>query len=360
MKAILEYVAILPLSCALCYGMRENLPVYFIASDTAASGCEVLNSPGSPHILSNHMEFPDGLSIDFLNAQSGVTCTAEETENRLSVFTGQDASKWHPHLPLSRRVRFRSIYPGVDLIYYGSGSHLEYDFEVSPRADASRIRLSFGKRAGLKLSPRGDLLVTANGSTLIHHRPRVYQGNREIAATYALDRNGTQARIKLGKYDRSQRLIIDPVLSWQASFNRGGSQVNTVAVDPAGNMWLLSDFPGQSTGFSNTFGHGGASRDVLLFKVDPSGAKLLYAVLLGGAGNDSANGLAIGSDGSAYIVGSTNSLDFPVTSQAFQTSLPSGLRQTECTLTRAFRARFTFSRISEADAVQMKGFGCSL
>jgi hypothetical protein len=38
----------------------------------------------------------------------------------------------------------------------------------------------------------------------------------------------------------------------------------------------------------------------------------------------------------------------------------SGLRQTECTLTRAFRARFTFSRISEADAVQMKGFGCSL
>ncbi len=39
---------------------------------------------------------------------------------------------------------------------------------------------------------------------------------------------------------------------------------------------------------------------------------------------------------------------------------PSGVRHTECTLRRALRARFTFSRMSEADAVQMKGFGCSL
>jgi hypothetical protein len=282
-----------------------------------------LNSAGSTHVTSNALELPDGQRIDFLNAQSGVTCTPEQTESRLSVFTGQDPSKWHSHLPLSRRVRFHSIYPGIDLVYHGSGSDLEYDFEVAPQADASRIRLGFGRNVALKLSPGGDLMVTANGSTLIHHRPRVYQGDREIAAAYAIDRNSAQVRIVLGQYDRSRRLIIDPVLAWQASFNRGGSSVNSVAVDPGGNMWLLSDFPGQKTGFTSTFGTIGGSRDALIFKVDPTGAKLLYAVLLGGAGNDSANGLAIGNDGSAYIVGATTSPDFPVTSQAFQTSLPS-------------------------------------
>jgi uncharacterized protein (TIGR03437 family) len=323
MKAILKYAAILPLSCALCYGARENLPIYFITSDSAASGCQLLNMTASPHITSNSLEFPEGQRIDFLNARSDVTCAAEETENRLSIFTGQDSSKWRSHLPLSRRVRFHSVYPGIDLIYYGNGPHLEYDFEVAPRTDASRIRLGFGKNAALKLSPRGDLLVTANGSTLIQHRPRVYQGDRQIDATYVIDQNGTQVRIILGKYDRSQRLIVDPVLAWQASFYRGGSLANTIAVDPGGNMWILSDFPGQGTGFTNRFGGGGGSRDVLLFKVDPTGAKLLYAVLLGGAGNDFANGLAIGNDGSAYIVGITGSLDFPVTAQAFQTSLPS-------------------------------------
>jgi hypothetical protein len=67
-----------------------------------------------------HMASKIGKRIDFLNAQSGVPCTAEETENRFSVFTGQVPSKWRPHLPLSCRVRFRLIYPGVDLIYYGN------------------------------------------------------------------------------------------------------------------------------------------------------------------------------------------------------------------------------------------------
>ena len=39
---------------------------------------------------------------------------------------------------------------------------------------------------------------------------------------------------------------------------------------------------------------------------------------------------------------------------------PNGLRHTDCTLTRVLRARFTFSRMSEADAVQIKGLGRSL
>src|ERR1035438_4997788 len=189
MKAILGYIVILPVSAAICYGTSKTPPVYFMASDAASSGCRVLNSAGAPQVTSNTLEFPDGQRIEFLNAQVGVTCKAEAMEGRLSVFTGQDPSKWHSHLPLSRRVRFRSIYPGVDLVYYGSGPNLEYDFEVAPQADASRIRLGFGKNFALKLSPGGDLIVTANGSTLIHHRPRVYQGNREIAATYAIDQN---------------------------------------------------------------------------------------------------------------------------------------------------------------------------
>jgi len=44
----------------------------------------------------------------------------------------------------------------------------------------------------------------------------------------------------------------------------------------------------------------------------------------------------------------------------FQVQQSSGVRHTDCTLTRALRARFTFSRMSEAEAVQMKGLGRSL
>ena len=40
--------------------------------------------------------------------------------------------------------------------------------------------------------------------------------------------------------------------------------------------------------------------------------------------------------------------------------LASVVRQADCTLCRAARPRLTFSRMSEAVAVQMKGVGCSL
>lgn len=317
MKFSLKYVAILTFGCALGYGAQPNLPVYF------TTDCQVFGSASSPEIASDRLEYPNGPSIHFLNARSGIPCTAEEAENRLSVFVGQDPSKWRPRLPISRRVRFPSVYPGIDIVYYGNGSNLEYDFDLAPWADASRIRLGFDRNTQVKISSAGDLLVSAKGSTVVQHRPRARQGDREISANYAMDERGAQVRIELGEYDHSQRLIVDPVLGWQASFDRGAGIANAVAVDGGGNMWILSDFPGSATGFTNTFGGGGGYRDVLLFKVDPTGSKLLYAVLLGGSGVDVANGVAVANDGSAYVVGSTMSLDFPVTSQAFQTSLPS-------------------------------------
>ncbi len=327
MKPLLGYVALLLVNCALCSASHTELPVYFIAGDPAASGCQVFSSPGSPQIASDGLEFPNGQRIHFRNARSGSTCSGEETENRFSIFTGQDPSKWRPHLPISRRIRFRSVYPGIDIVYYGNGALLEYDFELAPRADPSQIRLRFGKDARLQISPTGDLLIAANGSTLIQHKPRAHQGAREIAANYAIQRGETEVTIRLGNYDHSQPLVIDPVLGWQASFDRGAGGVNAVAVDPAGNLWILADFLGSGSGFTNSFGHGGGSRDVMLFKVDPTGSKLLYAVLLGGSNYEFANGLSIGNDGSAYVVGATYSADFPVTAQAFQTSLPSSPSQ---------------------------------
>ena len=249
--------------------------------------------------------------------------TLSSPKSRLSVFTGRDPAKWHTRLPIARRIRFRSVYPGIDLVYHGSGSRLEYDFEVAPGAAVSRIQLGFAPSAVLKISAAGDLSVSANGSTLIQHRPRVQQGNREIPANYMIDRTGNHVRIELGPYDHSQPLTIDPVLAWEAAVNGGGTSASAVAADRAGNMWILTDFPPTSPSYSKTFGAGGASRDLVLLKVDPTGSNLLYAVRIGGSGNDFGNALAIGSDGSAYITGSTGSADFPVTANAFQATLPS-------------------------------------
>ena len=55
--------------------------------------------------------------------------------------------------------------------------------------------------------------------------------------------------------------------------------------------------------------------------LSPDGSKLVYATFLGRSGDDLIRSVAIGPNGEVYLVGSTTSRDFPVTSNAVQTEL---------------------------------------
>jgi hypothetical protein len=76
---------------------------------------------------------------------------------------------------------------------------------------------------------------------------------------------------------------------------------------PVKNAFQQSDKNAKGTGFVTA--------------IDPTGGMLIYSSYLGGSGADSANGIAMDSQGNAYLVGTTASLDFPTTAGAFQTKL---------------------------------------
>lgn len=95
---------------------------------------------------------------------------------------------------------------------------------------------------------------------------------------------------------------------------------NGIAVDSLGNAYVTgqsfsSDFPVTSGAFQI------ANKGINAFvaKINPTGTALVYSTLIGGSGNDSGQGIAVDSSDNAYVVGSTASADFPVTSGAFQT-----------------------------------------
>ena len=58
-------------------------------------------------------------------------------------------------------------------------------------------------------------------------------------------------------------------------------------------------------------------------KLSPDGTQLIYSTFLGGSDDDEGTDIDIDISGNAYITGETNSLDFPVTLNAFQQNLPS-------------------------------------
>ena len=67
------------------------------------------------------------------------------------------------------------VYPGIDLVYYGSGSDLEYDFVVSPGADPNAIRLRFSAPARAMLRDDGALVLRTAAGAIVQRAPVVYQ-----------------------------------------------------------------------------------------------------------------------------------------------------------------------------------------
>ncbi len=112
----------------------------------------------------------------------GATPTAkvtgqDELDGKSNYYIGNDPKKWHSNVPNYAEVKYASVYPGVDLIYYGNQGQLEFDFFVRPGSDSSRIMLDVGvepmvsaarpQSAILHIAQNGDLVVNADGGEVI-------------------------------------------------------------------------------------------------------------------------------------------------------------------------------------------------
>jgi hypothetical protein len=233
-------------------------------------------------------------------------------------------------IPTYGRVRYDQVYPGIDLVYYGNQQQLEYDFIVSPGADPSRILLRFDGVDDVRVDESGELVLKAADSEIVQHKPVVYQGSgssrKDLDGSYRLTASNTVS-FELGHYDRTQPLIIDPVLTY-STFLGGGNgddDARAVALDPAGNVYVAGTttatnfqtaFPIQANAGNQdpALGLG----DAFITKLNPAGTALIYSTYFGGSGDDDANGIAVDPTGNAYIVGSTTSTDFPTSENALR------------------------------------------
>jgi len=253
-----------------------------------------------------------------------------------NYFIGNDPRKWHRDIPQFAGVHYENVYPGIDLIFYGKQGHLEYDFQVSPGADPSQAELQFDSAAKLELSG-GDLILTgAQDGGLRLQAPQIYQkdgGHRDPVAGRFILRADNRVGFEVGPYDHSRELVIDPVLQFSTYFGGSGSETSpSVAVNGDGNIYLVGTTQGSPT---NTFPtttvptlipstlaiSGTSPSHIFVAKITPSQpAAVLYLTFIGGSGTDASVGLGVDGGGNAYIVGKTNSPDFPHGGVPYQTA----------------------------------------
>jgi YVTN family beta-propeller protein len=261
------------------------------------------------------------LRMRLLGANPDAVATGlEQLPGKSNYFIGNNPANWHTNVSTYGKVQFSHVYPGIDLVYYGNERDLENDFVVAPGADPAQIRLAIGGASKISLDADGNAVIGWKNGEVRLLKPGLYQEVRgetiEIAGGYAL--KGNELRLVVGQYDHRQKLVIDPVLSYSTYL--GGSAIDYaygIAVDSSGSAYVAgytssTNFPVSTAPEQGTYG--GGSSAVFVAKLTPAGDALVYSTYIGGNGvnsDDGANGLAVDSSGNAYVVGYTQSTNFP-------------------------------------------------
>src|SRR5215471_5401808 len=226
----------------------------------------------------------------------------EKLPSTINYLVG-NTSDWRRDIPAFRRVRYRGIYPGIDVAWYGRDYGLEYDFILAPGADPRQIRIRFQGARHLSISPEGDLVIDTASGPLRQRRPAAYQEiagvRRPVAGRYLL--KGDTVRFDLGSYDRRRPLIIDPDLTW-AVFT--GTVISddprAITVDSSGNVYVAGS------------AFNGSNYDTFLAKFDSTG-KLIKSVVFGGNdGDDDPYAIAVDSTGAVYVAGQSSSFNWNI------------------------------------------------
>jgi hypothetical protein len=243
---------------------------------------------------------------------------------------GNDPSQWHTDIPNYGRVEYLNVYPGVNLVYYGNNQqHLEYDFVVAPGANPNAIRLSIQGAQGMTLDSQGNLVLHTSGGDVLENAPVLYQDTsgvrQQVAGQYVLEGNG-QVGFRVGAYDSTRPLVIDPTYSLVYSTYLGGSNSTYgfgIAVDQYGDAyvtgWTGSNFPTTRNAFQARNPDRGTSYiQAFVTELNASGSGLVYSTYLGGSNGAAAGtGITVDQYGDAYVTGWTGATDFP-TKNPFQ------------------------------------------
>jgi len=274
------------------------------------------------------------LRLQLRHARSAIWEGVNALAGRTNYFLGKNTAQWHTDIPNYEKVRAREVYPGINLLYYSTPAHLEYDFEIAPGADPGQIELALQGATRWRLTAEGDLAIKIGQDELRQKKPVAYQlinGSRqEVEVHYRLTKRRT-VQFQLGTYDRAQPLVIDPVLVystlWGGRYAEGATLIRT---DAAGNLYVLGDTQSDDFPVRNAAQRSkseaptpwcatlGGCPDVFISKFDPTGRELLFSTYLGGTFIENGLGMTVDKDGNVYVTGVTHSSDFPTTPGCFQ------------------------------------------
>jgi hypothetical protein len=287
---------------------------------------QVVASPATANAIPSSPAQSTALQFRLLGAARNPAVVGEIPQlGRVNYFIGNNPAKWQRDVPTYAQVRYKNVYPGIDLLYYGNHRQLEYDFALAPGADPERIQFGIQGASEIRVNEAGSLVLKTNSGDLYFESPKVYQesnGRRVVVDGGYVVSDSTHISFRIAHYDSAKPLVIDPVLVYSTYLGGSGTdQPAAIAVDKTGSVYVTgstdsTNFPLAALGALST-----GTDHVFVAKLDATGSNLVYADYIGGGGPEFGYALALDSANDVYVTGATESADFPVVN-AYQSVLP--------------------------------------
>jgi hypothetical protein len=249
----------------------------------------------------------------------------EKLEGKHNYFYGNNPEKYASDVNLFKEVTVKDIYPGIDIRYYFDNGFLRYDFIVHPGAEPSKIEFDI-EGSDKTYVKNNSLVFTTTFGEVEFAQLNVYQQNdkKQIESNFSQLKNGNW-HFNLGQFDKTQALIIDPLVY---STYLGGSDYDyayAVEIDETGNVYVTgttvsADYDVTPGAYQTTYA--GGVNDIFVTKLNNAGTSLIYSTYIGGSNsassNDIAYAIALDPNNNPIITGYTSSSDYPVTAGTFQ------------------------------------------
>lgn len=227
----------------------------------------------------------------------------DELPGKVNYFIGNDPEKWRRDVPTYLKVYYKDVYPGIDIVYYGNQEELEYDFIVAPGANPKVIKFSVAGSERIQLNKKGDLVLALKHGEVLLNKPFLYQNaadgkRQEVKGTYVV--KGTEITFKVNGFDPAKPLVIDPVLTYSTFLGSGGNETAFgIAVDSQGSAYVTGVTDRHT--FPTTAGAVKTTSQLggaFVSKLNPAGTSLVYSTYLSGEFSGGTTGNAIAVDSS--------------------------------------------------------------
>lgn len=308
-----------------------------------------------------NQEMPSVLRMKFLGANPNAAVVGETKQpGTVNYFAGRP-EQWRTKIPTYARVRYSHLYPGIDLVFYGSNRQLEYDLVVASGADPGRIKLAVTGAKRIRIDDEGNLVLETTGGNVIQEKPKTYQRRgrmlKPVSGEYEIT-GKNEVGFRLGDYDSQAEVVIDPVLRYSTFL--GGNDIDrgeAIAVDSLNravvtgfacspNFPLVGGIPPQSPRLCPAF----------VTKFDFTGSRLVFSTVIGFQAFGT--GIALDSSDNIYLAGGTSDRNFPTTPGALQRSFAGGDSDTFITKMSADGSALIYSTLVGGNGIdQALGIG---